>query len=348
MTKAMLALMSAMVISALGCKCGDDPCDPQRRRGDYRSPWRHHDHEDDDDEDDDDDDVAEIALHAFPRRTSAGAARSKAALAPLFTQAGGKKGFKPPYASQYSKSEQRQHEAEEAAALEAQRLDAMGDNGLTGRQQDALRVWLQAYRRRWANYWHHLSDASLEYIVTVSIPQTMDEIAEVPGIGESRAMRDGPELLATLGAFMVAQTPASEKTRLCGLFPVLTHVLPPPGVDEDIIWRDPQSEAAQLKMSSPSARVMPPLPATSTSVAGVAAAAASSRLSFPLASATGAPAAMSSLLKSPAGAPVVAPSVVVRDGDTFVEHLDDDNGDGAGAGDNDDDDVMMVDDDFAM
>jgi hypothetical protein len=303
------------------------------------------------DEDDDDDDVAEIALHAFPRRTSAGAARSKAALAPLFTQAGGKKGFKPPYASQYSKSEQRQHEAEEAAALEAQRLDAMGDNGLTGRQQDALRVWLQAYRRRWANYWHHLSDASLEYIVTVSIPQTMDEIAEVPGIGESRAMRDGPELLATLGAFMVAQTPASEKTRLCGLFPVLTHVLPPPGVDEDIIWRDPQSEAAQLKMSSPSARVMPPLPATSTSAAGVAAAAASSRLSFPLASATVAPAAMSSLLKSPAGAPVVAPSVVVRDGDTFVEHLDDDdddNGDGAGAGDNDDDDVMMVDDDFAM
>jgi hypothetical protein len=47
MTKAMLALMSAMVISALGCKCGDDPCDPQRRRGDYRSPWRHHDHDDD-------------------------------------------------------------------------------------------------------------------------------------------------------------------------------------------------------------------------------------------------------------------------------------------------------------
>lgn len=50
MTKAMLALMSAMVISALGCKCGDDPCDPQRRRGDYRSPWRHHDHDHDDDE----------------------------------------------------------------------------------------------------------------------------------------------------------------------------------------------------------------------------------------------------------------------------------------------------------
>jgi hypothetical protein len=50
MTKAMLALVGAMVISALGCKCGDDPCDPQWRRGDYRSPWRHH-HDDGDDDD---------------------------------------------------------------------------------------------------------------------------------------------------------------------------------------------------------------------------------------------------------------------------------------------------------
>eukprot|EP01033_Poteriospumella_lacustris_P001973 gene1973-1433_t len=143
--------------------------------------------------DEDEDDDADFEQPS--RRTSTS---RKSLLSASGSKAGGKKGFKPPYASQYSKSEQRQHEAEEAAALEAQRLDAMGDNGLTGRQQDALRVWLQAYRRRWANYWHHLSDASLEYIVTVSIPQTMDEIAEVPGIGESRAMRDGPELLATL------------------------------------------------------------------------------------------------------------------------------------------------------
>lgn len=205
----------------------------------------------DGEDDDENDDIANIALHAFPSRgrkhgdnTHQLSLSKKSALS-LFTQRE-KLPFKPPYLSQKERAKQAQREAELA---ESKRLEEIGENGLTGRQQDALRAWLQAYRRRWANYWHHLSDASLEHIVCQCVPQTISDVADVPGIGESRAIRDGPELLATLASFVFAQLPDTEVARLCALFPNLTTRVPPDGVNEDIIWRDPMSDAAQAKMS---------------------------------------------------------------------------------------------------
>ena len=78
MTKVMLALMGAMVISAQGCNCWEDPCDPRGDRREGWRSWRHNDDHDDDD-DDDDDDVCEVepdGADAGRRRNRAGRRRS--------------------------------------------------------------------------------------------------------------------------------------------------------------------------------------------------------------------------------------------------------------------------------
>ena len=104
---------------------------------------------------------------------------------------------------------------------------------LSKRQQNAFKLWLEEYRKKWVMYWNYLSNAIVSEIVS-KVPVTTDELALIPGIGASKARLNGEGILATIYAFL-------EKEDLLHLFPQAV----PPTLPECPTWRDPFSEEAE-------------------------------------------------------------------------------------------------------
>lgn len=106
---------------------------------------------------------------------------------------------------------------------------------LTPKLQKALREWLEAYRQRWEKYWVYLTNNIIEEIIA-KVPLTMSALANISGIGESRAKRIGEHMLATMYAFL-------EKNDVLHLFPQASY----PTIAPCPTWQDPQSKEAYQK-----------------------------------------------------------------------------------------------------
>eukprot|EP01031_Cornospumella_fuschlensis_P029909 gene29909-36119_t len=112
---------------------------------------------------------------------------------------------------------------------------------LSAKQRRDLQLWLEAYRKRWTNYWNYLSNNTVNEIVK-DVPVTLEDLAKIPGIGESKARMHGEGILATIYAFLEAKD-------LLHLFPKAAR----PSIPECPTWRDPESaEAAALRAADQS------------------------------------------------------------------------------------------------
>lgn len=103
---------------------------------------------------------------------------------------------------------------------------------LSGRQRGEFQLWLEAYRKKWINYWNYMNNTTVAAIVS-SVPVTMDQLAAIPGMGVSKARKHGDGILATIYAFL-------ESHDLLHLFPAAVK----PQLEECPTWRDPMSDAA--------------------------------------------------------------------------------------------------------
>lgn len=103
---------------------------------------------------------------------------------------------------------------------------------LTAKQRVDLQLWLEGYRRRWSSYWNYMNNTTIAAMVA-KVPVTSEQLAAIPGMGESKVRNFGEGMLATIYAFLEARG-------LLGLFPNAR----PPTLAECPTWRDPVSEAA--------------------------------------------------------------------------------------------------------
>ncbi len=104
--------------------------------------------------------------------------------------------------------------------------------------QSAFTLWLEEYRKRWVNYWNYLNNSCVGDIVT-KVPLTIEELAAIPGIGDSKARNFGDGILATIYAFL-------EANNLLYLFPRAQK----PTIPECPTWKNPISAEAQSLRSS--------------------------------------------------------------------------------------------------
>lgn len=104
---------------------------------------------------------------------------------------------------------------------------------LSNKQKSDFTRWLEEYRKIWPNYWNYLNNSCVGEIVE-KLPVTLDELASIPGIGDSKAQKHGEGILATIYAFL-------ESRDLLHLFPNAKA----PTIIECPTWKDPISEKAQ-------------------------------------------------------------------------------------------------------
>lgn len=109
---------------------------------------------------------------------------------------------------------------------------------LSYEQQSAFTLWLEEYRKKWSNYWNYLNNSCVGDIVT-KVPLTIEELAAVPGIGDTKARNFGEGILATIYAFL-------EANRLLHLFPQARR----PTIPECPTWKNPLSPEAQAIRST--------------------------------------------------------------------------------------------------
>lgn len=112
-------------------------------------------------------------------------------------------------------------------------------------QQSRLRVWLEKYRLRWVHYWHLMSDTCIVSILE-RIPCSKEDLADIPGFGETKARLNGEHILATLYAFF-------EKNGLIHLFPSI----PKPTIPYCPTWADPLSPEADEIRSKENSKHVP-------------------------------------------------------------------------------------------
>jgi len=110
---------------------------------------------------------------------------------------------------------------------------ASGSARLSKRDSNDLRIWFDAFRKKWANYWNKFPENSMtEAIATV--PETIEAVATLTAMGASRASLYGEEILATLYSFL-------ESKGLLHQFPKMQ----PPTLPPCPTWQDPTSEEAK-------------------------------------------------------------------------------------------------------
>ena len=152
-----------------------------------------------------------------------------------------KKPFQPPYNNNNNNNSNKASPKEERTY----------PSGLFSWQQDIFAKWLNAYRKRYDSYWNHLDGNQIEFITKTRIPASLQELAEIPGYGESKAKIDGPELLATIYAF--CQKYNLIETTNEALKQQVMKLRIPDGVKPSVLWQDPESpEAAALLINSSS------------------------------------------------------------------------------------------------
>lgn len=254
---------------------------------------------------DSDEEAERLAREIFPKTpTKSRLLHSKSQLAQSTQQSKSlgmglgliRKPFKSPHAAARSSGGSQKHSSGSAvmAVDSDSELDSdhLSPSGLTSGQEQLLTQWLSAYRTRYLHYWHHLSDSSLQYIVHEMIPNNLEELADVPGIGESKANRDGPELLATIYSFLKthrlfpdmspdtditinADDPQGPHLRFVGLKHFVEENLlkkqqsgveVEPGSDRWHIWHNPlsdEAQAAMLRLQQPQA--LPTMPTAARS-----------------------------------------------------------------------------------
>jgi len=104
---------------------------------------------------------------------------------------------------------------------------------LSNKQKLEFTKWLEEYRKIWPNYWNYLNNTCVSEIVE-KVPVTLEELASISGIGDSKAKKHGEGILATIYAFLEAQD-------ILHLFPEAME----PKIPQCPTWKNPISEAAQ-------------------------------------------------------------------------------------------------------
>jgi superfamily II DNA helicase RecQ len=117
-----------------------------------------------------------------------------------------------------------------------QKQKPSGFSLLSSKQKIKLRSWLEEYRKIWDHYWNYLSNPAIDSILD-TIPYSIDDIANISGMGETKAKKLAPGILATIYSFF-------EENDLLHLFPEF----PQPTVASCPSWKNPFSlEAAALR-----------------------------------------------------------------------------------------------------
>ena len=111
------------------------------------------------------------------------------------------------------------------------------ENGkiLSRAQKKLFARWLEEYRKRWASYWNYMDNTVVNAIVN-TVPQTKDELSQLPKFGQSKAEMWGEHILATIWSFLNTHY-------LLEHFPILNAN--PPKLPDCPTWRDPLSTEAE-------------------------------------------------------------------------------------------------------
>ena len=120
------------------------------------------------------------------------------------------------------------------------------DRRIDHAQKLRLRKWLAEYRKKWGSkYFHHLSDIQITQLAknppTSITPGNGGLLLNsvVEGMSDVQVERDGPEILATIHAFLTKE----------GLIHKYGE-LEAPTIDNNPVWQDPFSEAAQAEFEN--------------------------------------------------------------------------------------------------
>lgn len=104
---------------------------------------------------------------------------------------------------------------------------------LSNKQKVEFTIWLEDYRKKWVNYWNYLNNYCISEIVR-KVPLSIEELASISGVGDTKARNHGEGILATIYAFLEAHD--------------ILHLFPrakPPTIPECPTWRAPSSPEAQ-------------------------------------------------------------------------------------------------------
>jgi len=96
-------------------------------------------------------------------------------------------------------------------------------------------MWLEAYRKKWNNYWNWISDDCINQLADC-IPVTQDELLGMDRITEDKVSKIGVELIATIYSFL-------EANNMLNQFPEAKP--PPTSLKVSPLWQDPMSDEAE-------------------------------------------------------------------------------------------------------
>jgi hypothetical protein len=102
-------------------------------------------------------------------------------------------------------------------------------------QRRNLLMWLEAYRKKWNNYWNWISDDCINQLADC-IPVTRDELLGMDRITEDKVSKIGVELIATIYSFL-------EANNMLNQFPEARP--PPASLKVSPLWQDPMSDEAE-------------------------------------------------------------------------------------------------------
>jgi hypothetical protein len=111
---------------------------------------------------------------------------------------------------------------------------------LSRAQKKLFARWLEEYRKRWASYWNYMDNTVVNAIVN-TVPQTIEELSQLPKFGQSKAEMWGEHILATIWSFLNTHY-------LLEYFPILGSN--PPTIKDCPTWRDPLSAEADTVRSA--------------------------------------------------------------------------------------------------
>jgi superfamily II DNA helicase RecQ len=129
-------------------------------------------------------------------------------------------------------------------SMSLQKSKPPGFSLLSSKQKLKLKAWLEEYRKIWDHYWNYLSNPAIDSILD-NIPYSIEDMSNISGIGETKAKKLGPGILATIYSFF-------EENDLLHLFPEFPH----PTVALCPSWKNPFSPEA-VSLRSPKTAVIP-------------------------------------------------------------------------------------------
>lgn len=105
---------------------------------------------------------------------------------------------------------------------------------MTRQQKIEFQAWLFEYRKRWPVYWNYMDNAVVKSIIN-EVPMTKDDLSRIPKFGQSKTLRVGDHILATIWAFL-------NQKHLLEHFP--EEQRRKPSIPECPTWMDPASAEA--------------------------------------------------------------------------------------------------------